>query len=100
MESVHTVYVHWSSGAYPKKPISEDMLVTACRSVEQVLHAIVTKGCTRLQLGGFKVFIPHYKMKKEPTVALADVASMWEVVRENFASGQGTAASEHSASLE
>ncbi|RXW19032.1 hypothetical protein EST38_g6831 [Candolleomyces aberdarensis] len=86
MASLRTVYVNWPSGAYENRPVSDKMLATACKGVEELLDTIISKGCTTLRFGYFNAFASKYKLKKNPALTAAEIprapaSSVWESAR-------------------
>ncbi|RXW20504.1 hypothetical protein EST38_g5356 [Candolleomyces aberdarensis] len=89
MASLHTVYVNWPSDAYQNQPISDKMLATACKCLEEFLDTIISKGCATLQFNGFNAFASKYKLKKNPAIRAAEIPraptaerlSIWEGAR-------------------
>ncbi|KAJ2933766.1 hypothetical protein H1R20_g3319, partial [Candolleomyces eurysporus] len=107
MESLHTVYVNWPSDDYQNQPISDKMLATACKCVEEFLDTIISKGCATLQFSGFDAFASKYKMKKNPAITAAEIpraptaerSSIWEGARGYLPSRQTRATSDVSSRL-
>ncbi|KAJ2929142.1 hypothetical protein H1R20_g7952, partial [Candolleomyces eurysporus] len=86
MASLDIVCVDWPSDAYQEQPISDKMLATVCKCVEEFLDTIISKGCTTLEFDGFNVFASKYRLKKTPAITAAEIPrapaaerlSIWE----------------------
>ncbi|RXW19031.1 hypothetical protein EST38_g6829 [Candolleomyces aberdarensis] len=102
MASLHTVYVNWPSDAYQKRPVSDKMLATACKCVEEFLDTVISKGCIELKFGYFNAFASKYKLKKNPAITAAEIprapaaerSSVWESARGYLPSRHTRAASD------
>ncbi|KAJ2932700.1 hypothetical protein H1R20_g4399, partial [Candolleomyces eurysporus] len=81
MTSLGAVHVNWPSATTHKQPISDKMLATACKCVEEFLDTIISKGCTTLQLDGFYAFASNYKLKKNPAFTAAEIPRAPAVVK-------------------
>ncbi|RXW19021.1 hypothetical protein EST38_g6830 [Candolleomyces aberdarensis] len=107
MASLHTVYVNWPSGAYQGRPVSDKMLATACKCVQEFLDTIISKGCIELQFGYFNAFASKYKLKKNPAITAAENprapaaerSSVWESARGYLSSRHTRAAPDVSSPL-
>ncbi|KAJ2923618.1 hypothetical protein H1R20_g13475, partial [Candolleomyces eurysporus] len=102
MASLHTVHVNWPSDTYQNQPISDKMLATACKCVEEFLDTIISKGCATLQFSGFNVFASKYKLRKNPAITAAETPraptaerlSFWDGARGYLPSRHTRAASD------
>ncbi|RXW19038.1 hypothetical protein EST38_g6818 [Candolleomyces aberdarensis] len=102
MESLGTVHANWPSAAYQEQPISDKMLATACKCVEDFLDTVISKGCTTLEFSGFYAFASNYKLKKNLAFTAAEIPrapaveklSIWENARGYLPSRRARAASD------